>query len=780
AGWPGLLWRAAEHAACWGFWTLAVVALASAATIALGYGALRRQEATDAPVDRPAPPADINRIQQRENWIAQNHLAALSVVKGGMVRQLTLRFAFWVIGQFAARFFAPGFLGPLGTIHFARWVTVPGTRDLLFLSNFGGSWESYLEDFISQAHAGLTGVWSNTLGFPRTNNLFMDGATDGDRFKWWARRQQTPTSFWYCAYPTLTTANIRLNARIREGLAVAVTEDDARAWLALFGSAPRPATVLETNEIQSLAFGGLGFLPEGSCLAVRFCDDAANAGAAARAFVKALLPNVAFADGRYHSEAVFVALAASGLRRLHLPDEVFETLPPAFLDGMAAPWRSRILGDVGKDAPEHWCWGGLAEEGQADAVLILLAKDPAALADLTASVRASLAEHGCFEVTAIPMTPQPVRPEGDRGYAPKREPFGFADGISQPIIRGTYKAIRGADPIHLVEPGEFILGYPDNLGTLPPTPLLAAIHDPDNRLAAARPPKDGWSRSDADAPRDLGRNGAFLAIRQMRQDVKGFWAYCEAEAARLAGAFPDGMTVTAELIGAKIVGRWPDGSPLVRYPRWPASRAPTPAHPLSRASDKDAVEAAGGIAAAAHSAPLGGSQSPPHHHAGQGLTGQTAPAFPPDNDFLLGAEDAQATRCPFGSHIRRSNPRETFDPGSQEQLAITNRHRIIRVGRRYQPQGEDDEGILFIALNSDYERQFEFVQQTWLRGASFQGLSNETDPLTAGDEGDGMTLPTRDGPLRLKPMPSFVTVIGGGYFFLPGKRTLEFLASASV
>ena len=63
-------------------------------------------------------------------------------------------------------------------------------------------------------------------------------------------------------------------------------------------------------------------------------------------------------------------------------------------------------------------------------------------------------------------------------FRAKCEPFGFVDGISQPVIRGTYKALRGADPIHLVEAGEFILGYPDNRAYLPPGPTLAAIHDP--------------------------------------------------------------------------------------------------------------------------------------------------------------------------------------------------------------------------------------------------------------------------------------------------------------
>lgn len=82
----------------------------------------------------------------------------------------------------------PGHLGDICTIHFARWVKIPGTRDLLFFCNYGGSWESYLENLITNAHQGLTGVWSNTIGFPKTTNLFLEGATDGERFESYARQ----------------------------------------------------------------------------------------------------------------------------------------------------------------------------------------------------------------------------------------------------------------------------------------------------------------------------------------------------------------------------------------------------------------------------------------------------------------------------------------------------------------------------------------------------------------------------------------------------------------
>jgi len=104
-------------------------------------------------------------------------------------------------------------------------------------------------------------------------------------------------------------------------------------------------------------------------------------------------------------------------------------------------------------------------------------------------------------------------------------------------------------------------------------------------------------------------------------------------------------------------------------------------------------------------------------------------AVTPDNDFLFGAEDPQALRCPFGAHIRRANPRESFTRGSQGQLAITNRHRFHRVGCRYRQPAGKPPGLFFMCLDADLERQFEFVQQTWLQSPSFHGLMDERDPV---------------------------------------------------
>ena len=104
-------------------------------------------------------------------------------------------------------------------------------RRLLFLSNFDGSWENYLDDFIDKASIGLTGVWSNTLNFPRTYFLVFGGASDGPRFKAVARDSQTVTNAWYSAYWDQTVQGIDNNSSIREDLLKPLNTIEAAALL---------------------------------------------------------------------------------------------------------------------------------------------------------------------------------------------------------------------------------------------------------------------------------------------------------------------------------------------------------------------------------------------------------------------------------------------------------------------------------------------------------------------------------------------------------------------
>ena len=166
-----------------------------------------------------------------EDRIVQNQLTNISPVKPGIFRRTTLWLVLKVI-EFAARYlFTKGILAGVTTIHFARWVIIDKGSSLIFFSNYGGSWESYLGDFIDKASVGLTAIWSNTALYPKTSFLILQGAKDEQRFKVWGREQQILTDVWYSAYKTLSVSNIINNSEIRNGLSREMGAEEARAWL---------------------------------------------------------------------------------------------------------------------------------------------------------------------------------------------------------------------------------------------------------------------------------------------------------------------------------------------------------------------------------------------------------------------------------------------------------------------------------------------------------------------------------------------------------------------
>jgi len=708
-----LVWGSGLAMALWHV-ALAVMAelLAAGAFVFAGHRILRRQEEADTPSDEEPSMEHMSAILEREDpkGVVQNHLAGVSILKPRWVRRVTLRLAFWLIGEFEARRSPPGILNRIGSIHFARWFCVPGTGKLVFLSNYDGSWQSYLEDFIARLREGLSTVWSNTLDFPKTANLFQGGAGDSTRFKRWARRQQLPTRFWYSAYPELTTGRIRTNAAIRHGFASARSESEAARWLTRFGY-PLPET-LDAQEIPTLAFRGLANLRFSHCLLVRLSDGPKKA----RAWLKLIEDDLSYGENpagapqademyvkamlEHRDHALVAAFTCTGLRALLDPgDPGLANFPIPFQQGMAE--RARALGDQGDDAPEKWAWGG-TDENRADVLLMLYAKTRQELRDQIDLRRKQLKELG-YEPREVGLAELPER-DKITNQRHVIEPFGFRDGISQPIMRGSMRWSKAENATHSVEPGELVLGYRDNLGTT--APLLQC------------------------KGRDIGRNGSFLVVRQLEQHKDEFDRY----AAAAADALADDPRVPklsraelAEWIKAKMVGRWKDGTSLVKHPEKPGSQ-------------DDALRA-------------------------------------PDNTFMFGREDRDGLRCPLGAHIRRANPRDSFEPGSPVQLGITNRHRILRVGRIYEPAQGAEPGLLFMCVNADIERQFEFLQQTWLLGPDFDGLHNEIDPVVGhGGDNHTMTIPTPGGPLRLPRLNKFVKVRGGGYFFMPGKSAVRALA----
>jgi hypothetical protein len=165
--------------------------------------------------------------------IVQNHMCSITSVKPGLFRRVTLRGVLWLV-NLIARVSDKGELSGIPSIHFAHWSLIDDGRRLLFVSNFDGSWENYLDDFIDKASSGLTAIWSNTVDFPVTNWLVKDGARDGSRFKAIARAKQTKTNVWYSAYKPLTVQTIDNNSSIREDLFTSLDEAATRDWVRRF------------------------------------------------------------------------------------------------------------------------------------------------------------------------------------------------------------------------------------------------------------------------------------------------------------------------------------------------------------------------------------------------------------------------------------------------------------------------------------------------------------------------------------------------------------------
>jgi deferrochelatase/peroxidase EfeB len=702
--------------------TSAVVAfgIVSLVELALIYVRFRRLEDADEADDVEPSVAQVEAVMTHETFTAQNLLYSVSTLKPGGLRGVAARLAFWSVGL-VGRFCRPGFLGSNRMIHFARWLIVPGTDKLVFLSNYDGTWNGYVGDFVLNAAGahGVTSIWSNCKGFPRTNNLAFGGAADRDRLVRWARRQQRPVRFWFSGYPTLTTDRIRANAAIRQGLASAQSQADAEDWLACFGSAPRPPDVLQHDEMPTIVFGGLPNLRFAKCFIVELDGDAL----ACRRWLRWLEARLTYGEMRDGSSALVAGLACTALAKLGVTGDDLATFPVAFHQGMTDAARSRQLGDVGDHAPAKWRWGQPA--GGADMIVVAYARTALRLSRMERVIKGRLSQLG--HAIAYEKTLQ-LRRKGPHRHS--YEPFGFVDGIGQPVLRGTWRARREGLNNDVVAAGELVLGYPDAIDRFPPSPSIAAVHDPQHWLADVgtdpRRQRPDASRAEATGRRDIGRNGTYLVVRHLEQDVDAFEQWLDREARRLESApsMPRDATLRRELIAAKLVGRWRDGTSLVRNDDKPGT-----------AHDRRA---------------------------------------PLDNDFMYGRDDPHGLRCPLGAHIRRANPRDGLAPGA-EQLAMVNRHRMLRVGRMFARERGKLPGLMFMCVNADIERQFEFVQQTWLLEPSFHGLERESDGLIG--HGDRIfTIPTHDGPLCLRTLADFVKVRGGGYFFVAGRAAFSALA----
>ena len=212
---------------------------------------------------------------------------------------------------------------------------------------------------------------------------------------------------------------------------------------------------------------------------------------------------------------VSAALSFQGLKALGVPQASLNSFAPEFQQGMAA--RASILGDLGENSPEHW----EKPLGSFDVHVVLTAIAPDSKHLETALERARAAYNELRGVSAIWR-------QDCHTPADEREAFGFKDGISHPAIEGS--GTPGTNPSERpLKPGEFVLGYPDEMSASPPVPQ----------------------------PEVLGRNGSYVIFRKLHQRVAAFREYLRANAPN-----PD----MEELIAEKMMGRWRSGAPLARCP----------------------------------------------------------------------------------------------------------------------------------------------------------------------------------------------------------------------
>jgi len=540
---------------------------------------------------------------------------------------------------------------------------------------------------------------------------------------------------------------------------------------------------------------------------------------AAGKWLTGLADSVSCGYDRPQERAVQIAFTYAGLKKLGLDPVLLAGFSREFQEGMVTPHRSRSLGDHGDSAPTKWKWGRTkpydewesdeqgsdereSDENESDE------KESDAQGSEASSVHILLMVYANKKKTLSSwleeLLPDPkVNDSGveridtlkSRMLPGNKEHFGFHDGISQPRIAGLK---RCAAPQNTIAPGEFVLGYLNEYGYYPDSPTIEEKVKEDEKETddpASELPRCRWNT----AVRDFGANGTYLVFRQLKQRVRDFWAFLDK---RAESDVPPHETDAERQayrgkLAAKMVGRWPSGAPLVLAP------------------DRDVypqlAEIEEEMAAAEES---GDDQRVAVLKDARKVLLDTTGA----HMFGYYEGDPDGVACPFGSHLRRANPRDTLidddehtptDKNIKHRLSavrITRHHRIIRRGRPYGKPVQDwmhedgsiepdrviakkrdprELGLHFIGINADIARQFEFIQHAWLNQSRFPAVANEVDPILGDADPDDkrqdgtFTAPSNLVRTRVEDLQRWVQVKGGAYFFMPGIRAIRYLGAVA-
>lgn len=433
----------------------------------------------------------------------------------------------------------------------------------------------------------------------------------------------------------------------------------------------------------------------------------------AKVFIKETSKKITTVAGKMEDSFLNIGFTSVGLKALGLAQNNIQSFTREFREGMVTPHRQRLLGDHDSSDPQRWNWGGPNNKA-IHFILMIFDSGKEKINAHTKKLREEFESYGLEEIFLL---------DGD-ALPDDKEHFGFKDGISQPAIIGS--GVTGINNDN-IKPGEFVMGYKNEYGVYPDSPVLKEIQGNINML----PDDVAGTRN-----KDLGRNGTYFVLRQLKEDVDGFWNFLNEKSKNEDGSL---NAEESTLLAAKMMGRWPGGAPLVKFP------------------DKD-----------------------------PGVLSD-------DNDFNYIDTDKQGLKCPFGAHIRRTNPRDNFEEtGPSESLQLTRKHRIMRRVRSYgetftgsatHHTPKDEVGILFGCFNADISRQFEFIQYTWANYPKFKQLYSDPDPFIGVRENpepgiqQQFTIPQATASKYITDLKSFVTVKGGAYFFFPSVTVVEYLST---
>ncbi|HEX8219225.1 MAG TPA: Dyp-type peroxidase [Chloroflexia bacterium] len=443
----------------------------------------------------------------------------------------------------------------------------------------------------------------------------------------------------------------------------------------------------------------------------------------------------------------------------------------AFKAGLAA--RSEGLGDPKAPNAEgnqrNWVVGGTNYEAD---VIVLVASDD--LEDLYDEV--NRIEESIYGVRRTNGTPARsgaqiiYKQQGANlpGTLSGHEHFGFLDGVSQPGLRGRVSDApddvltlrqnpedenQGKPGQDLIWPGEFVFGYPGQT----------------DKGKSINPPGDVHN-----AGPSWGKDGSFLVFRRLRQDVPGFHRFVNQQAGILGNAA--NMNVEPAFLGAKLVGRWPSGAPIMRSKK--VDVRPLGQNDCANNNFEFRTEP-------------GPDEEPPDRIDPNASQCALPRIFPPSTG------DNPAEVCPYAGHIRKAYPRnDEFDgdPHSRLNEVTTQTHRLLRRGIPFGPvaqssleaPGSPDEadggdagqrGLLFFAYMTSIEDQFEFVTKSWVNNPDFKEAGKSGYDLILGQNN---TVANRERTFHLKltkdhtvtdhvltTTTDWVIPTGGGYFFSP-------------